>query len=180
LHPLKTFPSELQIFRRENQCGMYNVFSYYMTKSLIELPIHTLTPILFTSIFYWMGGLNPSIDRFFICCGILILSAHVSVSFGHFVSALSPTTSFASTIVSPIMGLMMLFSGCFINDATIPKYFLWVKYFSWLGYSSQTMVLNQWHNVTDIKCEGFTRCFATGDDIIDSLSFNPVTLFVFT
>lgn len=154
---------------------MYSVFSYYLTKSIAELPIHVIMPLIFTSIFYWMANLNNSMSSFIFCCIIQILTANSALSLGHFVSAVSPNVSVATTIAGPILGVLMIFSGSFLNNASVPKYFLWIKYLSWLNYSSQALMVNQWANVTNIECEGYARCFRTGEDILDNLDIYPVS-----
>jgi len=105
---------------------------------------------------------------------VTILNAGASIAFGHFISALAPNVAIASTIAAPLVGPLILFSGCFINNDSIPIYFLWIKYFSWLNYSSQTLIVTQWHNVTNIGCQDYSRCFKTGDDILNNLNINPV------
>lgn len=109
----------------------------------------------------------------------MILNANAAIAFGHFISSISPTASVASTIASPAMGILLVFSGQFINNNSIPKYFLWIKYFSFLGYSSQAVIVSQWQNVTGIDCEEYSRCFATGKDVIESLNIDAVSVILY-
>ena len=39
-HVIGTFPREIPLFKRENQNGMYKVFSYFVSKLLIEVWIY--------------------------------------------------------------------------------------------------------------------------------------------
>jgi len=62
-------------------------------------------------------------------------------------------------------------------SSTIPKYFLWIKYLSWFGYANEILVVNQWHGVTNIKCDtDISLCFVEGQNIIDYLNINTVNL----
>ena len=70
---------ELGIFMREHFNGMYRTDTYYITRQMAEMPIQILSPILFTSIFYWMVGMNPDISRFLIACLINILLVQVRI-----------------------------------------------------------------------------------------------------
>ena len=79
---MQTFPIEMQIFYRDHQNGIYRVLSYYLSKSLVELPLHIILPCVFTLIYYWMSNLNPNIDRFFIWLFISVITAQVCISFG--------------------------------------------------------------------------------------------------
>ena len=85
---LLVFCMELPIFLREHFNGTYRVDTYFITKQLAELPIYLTTPIIFTSIFYWMVGMNPDIDRFFIALLIFELLVQTVISFGRVLSQL--------------------------------------------------------------------------------------------
>ena len=61
---------------------MYRTDVYYLSKTLADLPVYIAFPFLFVAISYFAIGLNPGVDRFFICCGITILVANVATSFG--------------------------------------------------------------------------------------------------
>ena len=67
---------------REHFNGAYRVETYYLTKQLAELPIFLVLPVIFTSIMYWMVGLNPEFERFVICALIILLLTQVVVSWG--------------------------------------------------------------------------------------------------
>jgi len=53
-----TFPIERAVFLREENSKFYNVTAYFIAKTLVELPILTITPIISVLIAYWMVGLN--------------------------------------------------------------------------------------------------------------------------
>lgn len=78
----QVFNTELQIFLREHRNGMYRTDVYFLCKSIAELPLFILIPIIFTSICYYSIGLNPEIVRYFIACGIVILMTNAATSFG--------------------------------------------------------------------------------------------------
>ena len=112
---LNAFPSEIPIFLREHQNGMYNVLSYYLSKIFIEvffilknllakltynfsfnyikLPSFLFLPFLFATIVYWMANLNNDGSKYIICCIICVLVSNCAVSFGYFLSAISPNAN---------------------------------------------------------------------------------------
>ena len=64
---------------REHFNGMYRTDAYFLAKQFVEMPLFVLDGvIIFTSI-YWMAGLNPGVDRFFIALGIIALILQVSI-----------------------------------------------------------------------------------------------------
>lgn len=80
--PLKAICAELPIFLREHLNGMYRTDVYFLTKSIAELPLVIFLPVIFTGITYYVIGLNPAVERFFMACGIVALTAIASGSFG--------------------------------------------------------------------------------------------------
>ena len=67
---------------------MYRVDVYFASKQLAEVPVFVLTPILYNVVFYWMVGLNPAADRFFVSTLVAIVVTQVVVGFGKLVRCL--------------------------------------------------------------------------------------------
>ena len=62
-----------------------------------------------------MCNLNNNASRFFIFCACLVMVSNVTTSFSSFISAISPSLSVAQAISSPILALLMIFSGTLLN-----------------------------------------------------------------
>ena len=123
-----------------------------------------------------MTNLNNDIGKFFIFGGITIAVAQTSLAYGQFISVAAPTNAASTDLAGPLTVPMMIFSGYFINNASIPKYFLWLKYLSWFGYANEALVINQWSGVKNIKCDTYEAlCFLNGEAIIDYLNINVVS-----
>lgn len=52
-------------------------------------------------------------------CMIICLATQCSISFGHFLSTVSPTVAVASALAAPILGPLMIFSGHFLNNSYV-------------------------------------------------------------
>jgi hypothetical protein len=74
----------MPVFLREHHNGMYRVDVYFLCKTLAELPIFAVLPVIFTCIAYYLVGLNPNVLHFLMANVVLILVANVAVSFGKF------------------------------------------------------------------------------------------------
>lgn len=95
---------------------MYRVISYYLSRVLIDLPVFVVIPVIFVSIIYWMSDLSREGNRFIICICMIILVAQCAVSFGTFLSAVSPNTNTALALTGPILAPFMIFSGVLLNS----------------------------------------------------------------
>ena len=108
---LMIFHRDKPIFDRERLSNVYRVSSYYIGRTTAELPIAIIFPLIFGMICYWLVGLNPKIERFFIFLLILILLSMVSQAFGFFISALAPSREIGVAIAPLFITLFTLFSG---------------------------------------------------------------------
>lgn len=92
---INVFCGELPVFLRESRSQLYRPDTFFLGKTLAELPLFLLVPFVFTSIVYPMIGLLSGIDHYLIALGIVALITNVSTSFGYFISCASSTTSMA-------------------------------------------------------------------------------------
>ncbi|CAH9137191.1 unnamed protein product, partial [Cuscuta epithymum] len=53
-----TFPQERRMLIKERSSGMYKLSSYFLAKTMGDLPLELALPTAFTFILYWMGGLK--------------------------------------------------------------------------------------------------------------------------
>nr|KAF6498719.1 hypothetical protein HJG59_000069 [Molossus molossus] len=72
---------EKKLFMHEHASGYYRVSSYFFGKLLSDvLPIRTLTSILFTCITYFLLGLKPTVEAFFMMMFTLTMVAYTASS----------------------------------------------------------------------------------------------------
>ncbi|KAJ7318627.1 ATPase [Desmophyllum pertusum] len=146
------FPVELPVFLREHKNGMYRTDVYYLAKTLAEIPIFIVSPLLLISISYWMIGLRADFWHFVICFGIIVLVTNVAVSFGYIISTIAPTITAATSLGPPLMLPLLIFGGFFLKNTTVPVYFVWLKYISWFMYGFEALIINQWKDYGHIDC----------------------------
>ncbi|CAG2102282.1 unnamed protein product [Medioppia subpectinata] len=185
---INTFCAENPLFFREHHNGMYRVDVYFISKSLTDLPIFLLIPMIFVSIYYYMVGFNPDISAFLIAILIGILITSCAVSFGYFMSCLTSSANVALSLGPPLLLPVVLFGGFFLNADTTASWLSWFKYISWFYYGFASLIINQWRHLKLTDCPAFPstppaingtagqympiKCISDGLDIIHSLSFD--------
>jgi hypothetical protein len=93
------------------------------------------------------------------------------------VSALAPNVQIALALTGPLLTPFMIFGGFFLNNDSIPVYFIWIKYISWLNYANEIILLNQWDGVTNITCgSNSASCFKTGEEVLKFSGVKEVLL----
>lgn len=170
---INVFAAEQPIFIRESRARLYQASAYFFGKTLAELPLFLLIPIIFTSISYPMIGLRAGWSYFLIAVGVVCLIANVSTSFGYLISCASSSISMALSIAPPVIIPFLIFGGFFLNAASVPDYFKWLSYFSWFRYGNEALMINQWSGIDDILCSRNITCPTSGDVILETFNFSP-------
>jgi ABC-type multidrug transport system ATPase subunit/ABC-type multidrug transport system permease subunit len=137
------FPLERGIFLREHANKLYGVTPYYLAKNLVETPIGLLGTFLFSVIVYYIVGLRPEAEYFFIfILNFLILSwlsQSMGLCFGASFSSLSTALIISQFSVMPAF----LFSGFLINQANMPVWLAWIRFLSPFRYSLEASIRNE-------------------------------------
>lgn len=58
--------------------------------------------------------------------------------------------------------------------STVPVYFIWLKYLSWIGYANEILNVNQWEGVKFDDCRENATCFHTGEQYLETISMEKV------
>lgn len=164
---------------RETRSRLYRCDTYFLGKTIAELPLFLVVPFLFISIAYPMIGLRPGILHFLSALALVTLVANVSTSFGYLISCASTSTSMALSVGPPVTIPFLLFGGFFLNSGSVPAYFKWLSYFSWFRYANEGLLINQWADVQpgEITCTSTnTTCPSSGKVILETLNFSETNL----
>uniref|UniRef100_A0A0K8SNK1 Protein white n=1 Tax=Lygus hesperus TaxID=30085 RepID=A0A0K8SNK1_LYGHE len=167
------FCGELPVFLREHLNGMYRTDVYFLTKTMAEVPIFIAVPMIFTTVIYYMVGLNAPFSRFLCALIVMILVSNVAASFGYFISCISSNMSVALSVGPPIVIPFLLFGGFFLNAGSVPAYLTWLSDLSWFKYGNEALLINQWEGVENITCSrANTTCPADGHIILETFNFD--------
>ncbi|XP_028131579.2 protein scarlet isoform X1 [Diabrotica virgifera virgifera] len=171
---LHQFPSYLPLFLREYKSGLYHPATYYLSRILSLLPGFILEPLIFVITAYWLAGLRTSGYAFLMTLSVIVLTMNVSSACGVMFSNAFDSVPTALAYLVPFDYAHMITSGVFVKLSTLPLVFSWIKYLSWLMYSTEALYILQWKDVTNITCvnppEGFS-CMNNGQDVLARYDF---------
>lgn len=128
--------------------------------------------MVFGCIIYWLAHLNPSTFGPFL--GILLLHSLAAISLGLLVSALSPSVEVANVVGPPVIIVLILFSGYYINIDSLPIVANLVPYISFIKWTFEALNVNEFIGET-FSCTGTGGCYRTGEQVLQHYTFGGQT-----
>ena len=167
-----TFPTELNVFLKERSNGWYHSRTYYLAKTMADIPMQFVFPIIYGSIIYIMSSQIWSVWRFAMFLMILILTGLSAQSHGLLVSAFFVQDPNAAVYVGPMSSIpFLLFAGFFVRIKTMPSYLVGISYISYVRYAFEAMISIIY---------GFDRCSITPLEVpVDTTGNSGSALFKF-
>merc|ERR1712217_55836 len=150
---LLTFPSERPVFLREYAAQQYEVLPYFISKTLMEMPVVLMSQVLTYLVAYWIMGLQGSwFELVLISWGLGIASSSLALVISCGVASAQKAIQLAPLALIP----QMLFSGLFLPVGKIPQSLQWVKYLCPLKYAINLATITEFSYVhRQIEdCEG--------------------------
>lgn len=174
-------PAQLAIVSRERAARMYTVLPYYLANWLCRVPLDVLPQISFCAVQYYLAGLRPGADHFFIFFAVVALEPQCAVALGMLISAIIPSVEAAPQVAPLVVVLFLTFSGYFLNEDSIPDWIGWVKYISFVRYAFQALMINEFEGA-QFECvfeDGSpAQVCLDGDAYLARLNFDDDTIVV--
>jgi ABC-type multidrug transport system ATPase subunit/ABC-type multidrug transport system permease subunit len=146
---LLTFPIERKIFIREYFNGYYRVISYFIAKTLVEIPLSFFLTLLTVIIRYWLLNLQGNFWKYI---GILFLLDFVAGSMALFLGCLTKNIKVAIELSPLIFVPQIMFAGFFIKITQIPLYLRWCQYVCILKYIINLLLINEFQDCHSLEC----------------------------
>lgn len=144
---LPAYLEERSVLIRERANGAYSIPAYILSHTLYEIPYVFVLALMASSVTYFLVGLTPKADRFFIFVANLFTSLFVAESMMVLISAIIPILIVGIAAGAMTFGLFMCLQGAFISINSIGWWIRWVRYIALHYYSYSTFLVNQYRGV---------------------------------
>nr|CAD1820838.1 unnamed protein product [Ananas comosus var. bracteatus] len=111
-----TFPQERPMLAKERASGMYRLSSYFLARTVGDLPMELGLPTAFVVIIYWMGGLRPDPAAFVLSLLVVLFSVLVAQSLGLAFGALLMDVKQATTLASVTTLVFLIAGGYYFRE----------------------------------------------------------------
>jgi len=110
---LFAFPNERAITVKERRGGWFRLASYYVARTLADLPLELVIPTGFIVILFWMASLRAAAFVPFLL--VVLLSVLISSSLGLLLSAVTMDLKRSQALASVLTLVIMLTGGFYID-----------------------------------------------------------------
>ncbi|XP_059275486.1 ABC transporter G family member 14 [Lycium ferocissimum] len=172
-----TFPQERRMLIKERSSGMYRLSSYFLAKTVGDLPLELALPTAFTFILYWMGGLKANPATFILSLLVVLYSVLVSQSLGLAYGAMLMDVKQATTLASVTTLVFLIAGGYYIQQ--IPPFIVWLKYLSYSYYCYKLLLGVQYNDNDVYECSKGVYCQVADFPAIKSVGLNNMWMDVF-
>lgn len=147
-----TFPLDMHVLVKEFRNGWYGLSSYFLGRTLADIPFQLTLPFIAMSLSYYSTGQPYSHFqwRFLSITAILILSSLIAQSQGLLFGAILMDKMKAAVFVAPAATTpIILFAGFLVRTQSIPHYLRPLSNLSYLRYAIEACLISRY---------GFNQC----------------------
>ncbi|XP_053199624.1 broad substrate specificity ATP-binding cassette transporter ABCG2-like [Scomber japonicus] len=144
LSSAELFISERKLFIHEYISGYYRLSVYFLCKMLSDIiTLRTIPAIVFSCVAYFMIGLKPTVEAFFLFMFTVMLVAYTATSMALAISADQTVVAIANIFITISYVFMMIFAGLLVNLPSIVSWLAWLKYLSIPRYGLSALQINE-------------------------------------
>mmetsp|Transcript_10203 Transcript_10203/g.17514 ORF Transcript_10203/g.17514 Transcript_10203/m.17514 type:complete len:787 (-) Transcript_10203:1212-3572(-) len=170
---LFSLPAERALINKDRASATYCMSAYFLSKTLMEIPIEIIYPTFYSIVTYWMCNLNPDFGRFVVFMVVMLVNFVAAMGMGIACAALTMDFRKAQTLATCIMLGSLLSSGFYVAQSQLPDWISWIQWTSFLQYANVALLMNEFNGQTYACVPGAnteysyggTQCPVTADQI---------------
>lgn len=142
------FTLQKQIIKRERASGTYRASSAYLAKIFSQFPVTILATLLFGIPVYWIIGLQPVADKFFIFLLAICVHAVSAMLLGIAISSGVPSVQVGQIVGPTIVVIFLIMGGQIVNLDSVTPVLRWIRWISIVYYTYMALAMNEMDDLT--------------------------------
>ncbi|XP_008323546.2 broad substrate specificity ATP-binding cassette transporter ABCG2 [Cynoglossus semilaevis] len=147
------FITNRKLFIHEYISGYYRLSVYFLSKVMADmLVLRTFPAIIFSCVSYFLIGLKPTVEAFFLFMFSVMLVSYTATSMVFAISADQTVVAIANIFLTITFVFMMIFAGLLVNLPSVASWLSWLKYLSIPRYGLSALQINEFTDL--VFCHG--------------------------
>ncbi|XP_050541704.1 ATP-binding cassette subfamily G member 4-like isoform X2 [Daktulosphaira vitifoliae] len=146
------FPLEFSVMQSEYFNQWYSLKSYYISMTIVDLPIQISCSLLFCILIYLLSGQPLETFRVFMFLLMFIMTGLMSQAIGMLVSTFFQNFTINSVVVALILLFWTTYAGGMIRIADTPEIYKWLYDYSFMKHSIQGVLHSVYGFNRSIPC----------------------------
>ncbi|XP_013402842.1 ATP-binding cassette sub-family G member 5 [Lingula anatina] len=149
LHTIEEFPSLRDLYYRESRDGLYVLPAFLLSFCLYTLPFSILSSILYSTLTYWVCGLQPDPKLYAMHAATVFFLHYSGEIMTVILLGMMQNPRVASSIVALILTISGLIAPGFLRTvSSMPEIIQWLSWASPYKYAGEIFVANEFNNLT--------------------------------
>lgn len=139
---------------RERSAGSYRISAYLMAKTIADMSIEFIYPLLYSITVYPLAGLQEGGNKFVIFMFFMILCSYCAKALANAVSCVCVNIELSTVVLAMLYEVVRMFGGFYIPPADINKYpsVKFADVFSFMKYANIGCEINEYNGLV-FACE---------------------------
>lgn len=151
---------------REARAGMYSISAWFWSKTLGDLPVDVIGPLIGSSLIFAMPGVGKTAESYFLFVMWACVTSVIGNTWGYLASAAGGRAEYAFAIFLLSVFPFMIFNGYMMTTEEIPIYFRWIEYVGPFKPIFAELNVAIWTTRT-LDCPAQGPCpFRSGEDVL--------------
>jgi len=168
------FPKSRDLYYREKADGAYTTLPFYLSYLWAEIPIDIFAAVIFSTLVYFVCGLQLEVDKFFIYLFTIFINVTIGESIGIIFSSLFKSVDNSLPFANVLLATMVFMNGLFTLN--LPYALQIINYASSHRYSTRLLTINEFEGLV-ITCTSSEllsngNCpYTNGEQILELYNF---------
>lgn len=173
-----SFPLERALMLRERAAGTYYVSAYFLSKTVADMSVQIIAPVLFTCTAYPLVGFQNNGSKFMIFMAFMILDSFAATSLTNMISCVSVSIEMSTVISAMAYEIVRLYGGWFISPLLMSTYPDWkfADAVSYIKYAFVGVSLNEYDGLVLSCLPRELKTSSTGVTTCTMSPLAPVTI----